>query len=403
MPNNYEAGKVIVALNRNLVYSDSDDFYTSIFDGINFEKVEVIFHPQIKKESDSGNILLFYLKHKNKSEVMETIKKLSMNPHVLYAEPDYLAQEFIIPNDPLFKYLWGTERIKAPLAWNYTTGSSDVAVGVIDSGIDHYHPDIRNNMWTSPDGKFANGWNFFRNNGDSTDLIGHGTRVAGTIGAVGNNNIGITGVCWNVRVASLRFGFDFASAIAAIDFANAYKISILNASWGSRAYSQALKFAIEQYDGLFIAAAGNSGTNNDVILDYPSSYGIDNIISVAATNPNDTLASFSNYGAKSIDIAAPGTDIMSLSLHGGYTRQSGTSMSAPHVAGAAALLKSYMPNLNALDIKFIILSSVDKNFNLNGKISSGGILNVNAMFEMANRFTSSRLNTGAFTQNIPVI
>ena len=173
-------------------------------------------------------------------------------------------------------------------------------------------------MWTTWNGRLIYGWNFADNSSDSMDLDGHGSHVAGTIGAVGNNRIGITGVCWQVRVAALKFGLDVASAIAAIDFANYYKISILNASWGGRAYSQALKDAIDQYDGLFVASAGNDGTNNDVDPMYPASYDCKNIISVAAVDPYDTLARFSNYGLKTVDIAAPGTNILSLDLAGEY-------------------------------------------------------------------------------------
>jgi subtilisin family serine protease len=253
---------------------------------------------------------------------------------------------------------------------------------VVDSGIDHHHPDIRNNMWASQDGRY--GWNFLDDNGDAMDATGHGTHVAGTIGAVVNNFIGIAGVSLHVKIASLKIGnhtFDLASAIAAIDYANQNNIPILNNSWGGHYYSPSLKHAIEQYDGLFVASAGNYGADNDYFFDYPTSYGSDNIISVAASNQNDHLASFSNFGVESVDIAAPGTDILSLAPNGGYDYQKGTSMAAPHVAGAAALLKSYRPDLSALDIKSIILSSVDKHPHFYGKIRSGGVLNIKAMLE----------------------
>jgi subtilisin family serine protease len=215
----------------------------------------------------------------------------------------------------------------------------------------------------------------------------HGTHVAGTIGAVGNNFIGVTGVCWNVELASLKIGncfINLAAAIESIDYANRKGIEILNNSWGGCTYSPTLRFVIGQYDGLFIASAGNNGTNNDLLPIYPASYDNNNIISVAATNQCDVLAPFSNYGIKSVDIAAPGTDILSTSLHGEYSYQNGTSMAAPHVAGAAALLKSYKPGLTVSEIKKIILSSADKYPELEGKILTGGILNVNAMIETAN-------------------
>ena len=388
---NFEAGKVIVDLHKNFIYSPPDDYINQALDGINFEKVDIIFQPKkINDETNIGAIILVHLKSKEKSAVIQTIEKLSTNPNVVYAEPNCLSDIYMIPNDPYFRYLWGMKKIKAPLAWNYSTGNSSAVVGVVDSGIDYNHPDIKDNMWISADKKYVNGWNFVSDSNDSIDVTGHGTHVAGTIGAVGNNHMGVAGVCWDVKVASLRIGnnlMDLAAAIASINFAIENNIFILNNSWGGRFYSPSLKYAIEQYEGLYIVAAGNDGTNNDLTPVYPASYDSDNIISVAASNPDDTLTSFSNYGVKSVDIAAPGSDIFSLSLRGEYSYSNGTSMAAPHVAGAAALLKSYMPFLTVPEIKNIILSSADKYAALEGKLLTGGILNVYSMIEMANRLT----------------
>ena len=386
MNNNYELGKVIVALNINITSKDVLDYYIDlVLDGIDYEKAEIIFHSKNTESLNEGtNIVLIYLKDKNPHAVTNAVAKLSSSPYIVYAEPDYIEEMHIISNDPLYNQLWGIQKINAPLAWDYTTGDSSISVGVIDTGIDQNHPDIRENMWTTWNGRLIYGWNFADNSSDSMDLDGHGSHVAGTIGAVGNNRIGITGVCWQVRVAALKFGLDVASAIAAIDFANYYKISILNASWGGRAYSQALKDAIDQYDGLFVASAGNDGTNNDVDPMYPASYDCKNIISVAAVDPYDTLARFSNYGLKTVDIAAPGTNILSLDLSGEYSPLNGTSMAAPHVAGAAALLKSSMPNISTITLKRIILSSAMENPELKGKILTGGILDMETMFKLAN-------------------
>jgi len=391
--NKYEAGKVIVALNKNIVCPGSLDGYVSyLLGGIDFKKAEIIFRPvKTKNESNMGDIIAIYLKHNGELLIITAIEKLLANPDVVHAEPCYLFNEHIVPNDPYFRLLWGAETVKSTLAWDYTTGSAGIVVGVLDSGIDYNHPDIKNNMWVSQN-SYVNGWNFFDNNNNPMDSSGHGTHVAGTIGAVGDNFIGVTGICWNIQIASLRIGdilFGLDAAIAAINFANKHRIPILNNSWGGRSYSPILKFAIEQYDGLFIASAGNYGANNDYFPEYPATFDNDNIISVAATNP-DTLAPFSNYGMKSVDIAAPGTDILSLSLHGGYSYQSGSSMSTPYVAGAAALLKTYMPDLTALEIKSIILSSADRRPYLVGKILTGGILDLNAMFQTANRFTAQQ-------------
>lgn len=386
MNNNYELGKVIVALNINITSKDVLDYYIDlVLDGIDYEKAEIIFHSKNTESLNEGtNIVLIYLKDKNPHAVTNAVAKLSSSPYIVYAEPDYIEEMHIISNDPLYNQLWGIQKINAPFAWDYTTGDSSISVGVIDTGIDQNHPDIRENMWTTWNRRLIYGWNFADNSSDSMDLDGHGSHVAGTIGAVGNNRIGITGVCWQVRVAALKFGLDVASAIAAIDFENYYKISILNASWGGRAYSQALKDAIDQYDGLFVASAGNDGTNNDVDPMYPASYDCKNIISVAAVDPYDTLARFSNYGLKTVDIAAPGTNILSLDLAGEYSPLNGTSMAAPHVAGAAALLKSSMPNISTITLKRIILSSAMENPELKGKILTGGILDMETMFKLAN-------------------
>ncbi len=383
--NNFEAGKVIVALRKNSVdFLAPEQDIRAILDGLDYVRAEVIYDSKnAGDESGVGYILLVSLRNKNQRAVINAIRLLSANPHVVYAEPDYLEDWHRLPDDPLYGELWGAKRVEAPLAWNYSTGSAGVAVGVIDSGIDYHHQDIRRNMWLSPDRKLANGWDFASNTRNSSDTNGHGTHVAGTIGAVGNNCIGITGICWDVRVVSMKFGLDVASAVASIYFANQFKIPILNASWGGRGYSKSLKYAIEQYNGLFIASAGNDGKNNDDSPVYPASYDSANIISVAAINPDDTLAGFSNYGVKSVDIAAPGTNILSLDLYGGYSPMNGTSMAAPHVAGAAALLKAYRPMLSALDLKNIILASATESPNLTGRVLTGGILNINAMFTLA--------------------
>lgn len=378
--NTYEAGKVIVALNENPALEHD---INAALDGVDYEKVELIFRSDKEEKSNTGDLLLIYLNDKEESAVFDAIETLLSNPYILYAEPDYIEDLHLMPNDPLYRQLWGTRKIEASSAWNYTVGSNEVAVGVIDTGIDYRHPDIRENMWVSPDGRLANGWNFADNNRNPIDLDGHGTHVAGTIGAVGNNHIGVTGICWDVKVVALKFGLDIASAIAAINFANQYDIPILNSSWGGRVYSPALKHAIEQYRGLFIASAGNNGENNDEYPVYPASFDCDNIISVAATNPDDDLTRFSNYGIGTVDLAAPGIDILSLGLDDEYSGQNGTSMSAPHVAGAAALLKSYIPEISVSALKYIILASVVKHRSLADKITTGGVLNVNDMFQLA--------------------
>ena len=383
----FESGKVIVALTKNFNHINLSTFnINNIFAGINIEKIEYLFYSdETDTSSNIGDIILIYLKNKDKMAVVNAVYKLSNNPYVVYAEPDYLYEPDNIPNDPDFKYLWGMTNINLPHAWNYTTGNYQTVVGVLDTGIDANHPDLKDNLWFQ--GPFFNGWNFVNNTNYPIDVTGHGTHVAGTIGAVGNNYIGVTGVCWNVQIASFKIGdnrIELAAAIAAIYFSNMMNIPILNNSWGGRTFSPILKYAIEHYNGLFIASAGNSSSNNDLLPSYPASYNSDNIISVAASTSENTLSSFSNYGSKSVDIAAPGTDILSTSLNGEYSYKNGTSMAAPHVAGAAALLKSYMPFLTTLEIKYIILLSCTKYSSLTDKLITGGILNVDSMIKLAN-------------------
>ena len=378
----YAAGKVIVTLRKNFPANGPIYDVSPILDGIEHGRVEVIFSAP---SAEAGDILLVHLKDSSTQAVLEAVDALSANPYVLYAEPDHLEELHVLPNDPLYPDLWGLPRIGAPLAWRRTVGSSRIAVGVIDSGVDHFHPDIRQNMWSLPSRRLFNGWNFAENNSDSLDPDGHGTHVAGTIGAVGNNRLGVTGVCWRVSIVSMKFGLDVASAIAAIAFANQFGIPILNASWGGRGYSEALHHAIKHYRGLFIASAGNDGTDNDQDPVYPASYDSPNILSVAASAPDDSLARFSNYGAGSVDIAAPGVGILSLGLANDYTPLNGTSMAAPHVAGAAALLKAYRPRLSPLQLKQLILSTAAPAPQLTGRVLSGGRLDVQALLERARR------------------
>jgi subtilisin family serine protease len=279
-------------------------------------------------------------------DIEEALELYLEDPDVEHAEPNYLVYANSTPNDPHFDQLWGMHNtgqnvngtvgtadadIDAPEAWNVTTGSSDVVVAVIDSGVDINHPDLAANIWTNAaelngnpgedddgNGKIddVHGWDFYVNNNDPRDANGHGTHVAGTIAAVGNNAKGVTGVSWSAKIMPIRFldawGIgDTADAIAAIQYANEMGADIINNSWGGGAYSQPLKDAIDASDALFVCAAGNTGSNTDITPHYPSSYNSANIIAVAASDQNDNLASFSNYGAVSVDVAAPGVNIYS--------------------------------------------------------------------------------------------
>lgn len=255
----------------------------------------------------------------------EAVAQYNQNPNILYAEPDYLRYKDVIPNDPYFPSLWGLHNtgqkvngvpgtpgadIKAPEAWDKTTGSRDVIVAVLDTGIDYKEPDLAPNI--------VNGWDFFTHSNDPMDRDGHGTHVAGIIAAAGNNDIGVTGVMWTAKIMPLRVigpnGAPTDVVISAISYADSHGAHIINMSFGGAAYSQAEKDAIDASSAIFICAAGNEGQDNDRVPHYPSSYPSSNILAVAATDQDDVIAPFSDYGSNSVQVAAPGTNILSTYL-----------------------------------------------------------------------------------------
>jgi len=351
--------------------------------------------------------------YKTGLDTRSVIENLNKNAAVLFAEPDYMVKADIVPNDPLFANLWGLHNtgqtggsedadIDAPEVWDITTGSPNVVVAVLDTGVDYNHEDLSANMWTNPGEVPANGIdddgngyvddvfgiNAIEETGDPLDDQGHGTHVSGTIAAVGNNGIGIVGVCWQAKIMALKFLDDegigyISNSILCIEYALAKGVKILNNSWGGDGYSDSLKDAIkacEDADVLFLAAAGNDGRNTDITPHFPSAFENPNILSVAAANNNDDLASFSNFGKTSVDVAAPGTSIQSTTPNNNYGYMNGSSMATPHVSGLAALLKSQDPSLSWQDIKTRILNRVDKNVSLLPTILTGGRINAHKVF-----------------------
>jgi subtilisin family serine protease len=346
-----------------------------------------------------------------KGPVAARIAGLKRHREVRYAEPNYLLHADLTPNDPQFGQLWGLKNtgqvvngtagtpgadIKAEPAWSVTTGSASVVVGIVDTGIDYTHPDLAANVWSNPGGiggcpAATHGYNAITRTCDPRDDNNHGSHVSGTIGAVGNNGIGVAGVNWTVRLMGLKFldasgsGFT-ADAITAIDFAVQAKIAgvnvrALNNSWGGGGFSQALLDEINKAGAngiLFVAAAGNNASNNDTTPHYPSSYGAANEIAVAATDQGDGLASFSNFGARSVDLGAPGTNVLSTIIGSQYAYFNGTSMATPHVTGAAALILSApgQGGLSVAQLKSAIMNNVDPLPSLSGITVTGGRLNV---------------------------
>lgn len=333
-------------------------------------------------------------------------------------EPDLAIRTASWPTDPLVSSQWNLKNtgqyaatvgndINAAQAWSMTTGSRNVVVAVIDSGIDLTHPDLAANIWTNPGDAAGNavdddrngyqndihGWNFVDNNNQVSDGYGHGTHVAGIIGAVGNNGIGVTGISWQVSLMALKVqdsrGIGYTSSIIkAINYVTMMRrdhginIVAVNASWEAAAgFSVVVQEAIRAVGNAgvtFVAAAGNQASNNDAIPHYPGNYRLPNVIAVAALSTTNTLASMSNYGGTTVDLAAPGSLIQSTFPGGAYGILSGTSMAAPQVTGVVALLAAVKPGITVAEVRAAILGTTTPVASLAGKVAAGGRLNAGA-------------------------
>ncbi|MBN1465789.1 S8 family serine peptidase [candidate division KSB1 bacterium] len=387
----------------------------------------------------------YHLKITSDKSVKKAVEEFSALPNVVYAEPNYIYSTAVIPNDPKFGDLWAMQNtgqtgglagadISATTAWDLATGSHAVIVGVIDTGIDYTHDDLAANIYTNPgedawsnpndpstgdrvdndgNGKVDDwkGWNFINNSNDAYDDNMHGTHCAGSIGAIGDNGVGVVGVNWTVKLMPLKFLDGSGSgtstdAIKAIEYATAMGVHIMSNSWGGGGFSQAMEEAIQKASDegiLFVAAAGNDGTDNDAIPHYPSNYEVANVVAVAASDHGDNRALWgssggddgcgfvcsnavaatpgSNYGKTTVDIAAPGKNILSTVPGNSYASLSGTSMAAPHIAGAAALLLSVNPGLTVDGLKTALFTTVDPLDDFTNKIVTGGRLNLRAAVE----------------------
>lgn len=328
---------------------------------------------------------------------------LTSDERVAYAEPNYLYHTLEMrdskastpTNDAKMGQLWGMQNtgqsdeagqvgkvgadINVVPVWNEgITGNRSVKVAVIDTGIDYTHPDLLGNADS------VNGWNFITNTAGGMDDHNHGTHCAGTIGALGNNNVGVAGVNWNVTIIPVKFldsqgSGSLENAVQAIQYATKLGVNIMSNSWGGGPFTQSLYDAIKgaQDKGiLFVAAAGNDSNDNDASPSYPATYQLDNVISVAATDNRDQIASFSNFGRTKVHVAAPGVKIVSTVKGGEYATFSGTSMATPHVSGIAALLWSTNPSYSFAQIKDILIRTSDKVRGLNKKVVARGRVNV---------------------------
>jgi subtilisin family serine protease len=370
---------------------------------------------QLLKKMSAPDLYLVRFPGAGIDAVPQAVQALTAETNaVAYAEPDFIIHALdTLPTDALFGGQWALQNtgqnggtpgtdIRAPAAWDISRGSSNVLVAVLDTGIDYNHPDLAANIWINPgevgilstntlddDGNgYTNdfhGWNFVSENNNPIDDNGHGTHCAGIIGAVGDNSIGVAGVCWNVSLVGLKIlnangelGVS-SDAVEAIIYAIKLRANVLSLSWRGTSFQQTLQDAIQQAatnNILVVAAAGNDGANNDTTPVYPASYTNANIISVASSTANDALSDFSNYGSTKVDIAAPGDQILSTWPLRKYKTLSGTSMACPYVAGAAALLLSCEPWLSALDVKQGAMATADPVPALTAKVKSGGRLNL---------------------------
>lgn len=422
----YVPGQVIVKFQSGIAAHDVESFQSQF----GLTTVRHFDIPESMQKAFGGELFQFALQPGE--TVDEAVKRLSGQPGVAFVEPNYKVQlddrqgnvpsgaassaptaGERVPND-LDPKLWGLKNdgqdggtagvdIGAPAAWGVTTGKPNgqgPLIAIIDTGIDYSHPDLAANTWVNPgeipgDGidndnncviDDVHGANLNGRNGNPMDDNAHGSHCAGTIGGVGDNGQGVAGVQWNATMAGVKFldaggSGSYADAIDAVLYATKIGARVTSNSWGGTGFSQALQDAFAASPALHLAAAGNSGVDADSAPHYPSGFPLDNIVSVAAHDRNDRLADFSNYGANSVDVAAPGVDVWSTVPGGKYDSFSGTSMATPHVAGVVGLMLSNDPALTNEQVKSRLLNTSVKGEAYQGKMVGGGRVNASATLE----------------------
>lgn len=333
---------------------------------------------------------------KDGQELAEFLSNLNRTPGVLFSEPNAQIRAIALPNDPRVAELWGLQAIKAPTVWQNRTGGKGVIVAVIDTGIALNHADLKDNLWRNPGEIPGNkidddsngfiddvdGWNFVSDDNLPQDVHGHGTHCAGTIAAKGNNGIGVVGVNWDAQLMAVKVLDDFGigsadSTYRGLLYALSHGARVLSNSWGTPAssalFAKAISLARDQ-DALVVAAAGNESAPQAI---YPAYFTTvyPNVLSVASSESNGDISSFSNYG-DGVDIAAPGGRILSTVPDNAYQFYSGTSMATPHVAGAAALLWNSFPKKTMEEIKTALLDGSDYNSKYEGKVAGARHLNL---------------------------
>jgi subtilisin family serine protease len=365
------------------------------------------------------------------ADVLDAIESLQSHKYkdeIEYVEPNgyrYTNDIATIPSDSYRGELWAMHNIgqtggaadadiDALESWQVYNDAGTIVVAILDSGIDYNHEDLKDNIWENPGEKGLDaqnrdkrtngvdddgngyvddwrGWDFVNNDNDPMDDYGHGTHIAGTIGAVGNNGLGVAGVCWKVQLMALKFLNSGGSGtvenqVKAIEYAKWFNVPITSNSYGGTRKFNTEQNAIQSFGALFVCAAGNSGSTTKW---YPAGYTLNNILSVAATGPSDELASWSNYGSDWVDVGAPGVDILSSVPNNGYEFLNGTSMATPHVTGAAALVLKKNSSFTAVQVKNQIMNTVEAKSSLSGKTVTGGRLNVRAALGLTNSFTDT--------------